>query len=147
MEPMTDAAARLEGYRRFIGKILEMGEVWGVGDEGMVSYPSQRGGDRHAVLFWSDRALAELARDQHFQEYGVRRIGLFDFLASWLPSMEGDDTVLIGINFTPDLNGFEVRPPDLHEAITDRMDEAQLDAYLAQLRSLIEREESGGEPH
>ena len=104
---------------RFIRRVREHGEVWGLRSEarGWAYCPSNDGdGDEDVLVFWSDRAYAARHAVEEWADYVPTVIPLEAFMQRWLPGMQRDGA-LAGVNFNADLAGIELRPEALLDAL------------------------------
>jgi len=114
-------------YERFIGRVVESRQVWGLkSEEGWCVAPSntlpdddeeEDAGEEVDVLpFWSDRAYAgQCARDE-WADYEPAAIDLDEFMEAWLPGM-AQAGERVGTNWNADLIGREVDPMELLAAL------------------------------
>ena len=112
---MTSLSADFEqNYRQFLEQAVDTGFVWGLitGDETFVICESDDFEDSDVMPFWSDHALAEAQCTDDWQDCQVRAIELDDFIDNWLPGMQKDE-LLVGVNWTTELEGVEKEPLDL----------------------------------
>jgi hypothetical protein len=97
---------------RFIRRVLETGQVWGLrSDDGWANCPSNQN-DADVLLFWSDEAYAKRLAEKDWASYIPTPIDLPSFLDNWLQGMH-HDMALAGVNFNSDLAGLEIDPLDL----------------------------------
>jgi hypothetical protein len=130
---LHDRAAMQENHDRFVQRVVGTQIVWGLNTgTGLASCPSHDENAGEVIMFWSDRAYAERARQQSFPECTLDTLALFDFLFRWLPGM-ADDGLLAGTNWTGDLAGLEVDPMALHEQILELLPAAVIDRFRDQL--------------
>jgi hypothetical protein len=121
-----------EAHSRFIADVVEGEHVWGLStQDGFLACESDETDDRAVLPFWSGADDARAAQPE-VESSEVDSIELFDFLFRWLPGMEDDD-VLVGTNWTPDLEGKEVEPLDLQDEILDAMSDDMRISYLDRL--------------
>jgi hypothetical protein len=112
---VSQAASQAHAFYRDVSTTKT---VWTVRDEGGFPAPKVVSG-RRAQPFWSSRSRAEriiktVAAYSGFQPY---EIGLEDFLAEWLPSLERDG-FLVGVNWSgPKAVGYDLEPSRLAEVL------------------------------
>src|ERR1700759_4309749 len=98
-----------EAHSRVMAEAVEGEHVWGLTtQDGFMACESDESEERAVLPFWSGADDARAAQPE-IENSEVDSIGLFDFLFRWLPGMDDDD-VLVGTNWTPDLEGKEVEP-------------------------------------
>ncbi len=108
-----------DDYRRFVEKVRETGEVWGLRIEDSWAYcPSNEYEDTDVLVFWSDRASAQSHVQGEWSEHKPESIPLDEFIENWLPGMD-EDGMLVGPNWDADLRGLEVEPQDMVEELTE----------------------------
>jgi hypothetical protein len=141
-EPETDE----EAHSRFIAGVVDGEHVWGLSTEdGFLACESDEAEERAVLPFWSDAEEAQTAQSE-VESSEVDSIELFDFLFRWLPGMDDDD-VLVGTNWTADLEGKEVEPIALQDEILDAMSDDLRISYLDRLaREVREAGEASPEP-
>ncbi len=122
----------LDNHARFVARVVEEEKVWGLSTEdGFLACESDRTEERAVLPFWS--AADEAAKAQpEIESSEVDSIDLYDFLFRWLPGMEDDD-VLVGTNWTAELDGKEIEPLDLQDEILDAMSDDARISYLDRL--------------
>jgi hypothetical protein len=142
----NDSETDQEAHSRFIAEVAEGEHVWGLSTEdGFLACESDEAEDRAVLPFWSDADEARAAQAE-LESSAVDSIELFDFLFRWLPGMEDDD-VLVGTNWTADLEGKEVEPLDLQDEILDAMADDMRISYLDRLaREVRDAAEGSSEP-
>lgn len=116
-------SASRERHERFVRRVAESGEVWGLrNDEGWCVSPSSEDHedledeDLNVIPFWSEQAYASQCAQEEWADYEPTPIPLELFLEEWLPGM-AEDGLLVGTNWNPDLIGREIEPLDLKEEI------------------------------
>lgn len=110
-----------ENYDRFIVEAVENGLVWGLeGEDGFAVCPSERHEDTDVMPFWSNRELAEAVCVDEWAVYKPVPIDLEEFLDDWLPGLH-QDVVLVGVNWTAELEGAEEEPLDLLEDMDEEL--------------------------
>lgn len=134
---LQDRATCEDNHRRFVERICESEEIWGLNsDTGFAWCESNETADRAVIMFWSDRAYAERARQNGFDDSTVEAVSLFDFLFRWLPGMTGDEA-FAGTNWDASLVGIEIAPELLQDQIIDTLTPDVLAAYRKRLQSEI----------
>lgn len=138
MALLQDSATCEENHFRFVTRVAEYEEVWGLKTKqgGWAFCESNEDEDADVLLFWSDMAYARRAKELDFPEHEVASITLFDFLFRWLPGM-CDDSVLAGTNWTADLCGLEVDPLEQQAEILHEMPANKADEYKSGLKRLL----------
>jgi len=110
---LEPAAASSERHERFVRRVRESGEVWGLkSDAGWATAPSNEHDESSVMPFWSDRAYAAQCAREGWGDYVPTPIPLDLFVQYWLPGMNGDG-VLVGTNWNVHLVGREVKSLDL----------------------------------
>jgi hypothetical protein len=113
MPALQDQANCQENYERFVARVKQTGEVWGLQSAaGWAQCPSNDHEGRDVLVFWSDRAYAARHVVEDWSAYVPATIPLEAFLTRWLPGMEGD-RVLVGPNWDAHLCGLELEPRDV----------------------------------
>ncbi len=98
-------------HRRFVERVREHGEVWGIrGKEGILVFPSNHVEDTWVYPFWSDHAYAKrhcagADRDPFVIEFD-------SFIDAWLQGLHNDGH-LVGTNWNADMAGLELEPYEL----------------------------------
>ncbi|MBU2886634.1 DUF2750 domain-containing protein [Gilvimarinus agarilyticus] len=111
MEPLSDDFE--ENADRLIVESIESGCVWGLeGPDGWALCDSDRYQDTDVMPLWSDRDLAAAVCVDEWKIYKPVAIALEELLEEWLPGMH-DDVLLVGLNWTTELEGDEWEPLDL----------------------------------
>jgi hypothetical protein len=117
-----DSAAAEANYRRFLERVLESGEVWGLqSKEGWAFCDSNEYEETEVLVFWSDRASAQKHAQAEWSGHVPTRIDLADFVERWLPGMDAD-AVLVGPDWDAEGGGLEVEPADLADALNHQAD-------------------------
>lgn len=133
-----------EAHSRFIAEVVAAERVWGLSTEdGFLACESDETEERAVLPFWSGAEEAGTAQPG-IEKSEVDSVELFDFLFRWLPGMEDDD-VLVGTNWTADLEGKEVEPISLQDEILDAMSDDVRITYLDRLAQEV-RDAGEGTP-
>src|SRR5512138_433315 len=97
---LHDFGAMQDNHDRFVRRAVEAETVWGLNiGSGLASCASHDEQAGEGIMFWSDRAYAERARQRSCPESRVDSLPLFEFLFRWLPGM-ADDGLMAGPNWT-----------------------------------------------
>ncbi|HEV7504144.1 MAG TPA: DUF2750 domain-containing protein [Thermoanaerobaculia bacterium] len=140
----TEEETDEEAHSRFIAETIEGGRVCGLStQDGFLACESDEAEGRAVLPFWSDADEARTAQPE-VESSEVDSIELFDFLFRWLPGMEDDD-VLVGTNWTEDLEGKEVEPLTLQDEILDAMSDDMRISYLDRLAREVRDAGDAGE--
>jgi hypothetical protein len=116
---LQDRVTSIENHERFIRRVLEAGEVWGLrSTDGWAICDSRDFDDRRVMPFWSDRAYAHRAAKEEWASYEPTPIEISNFIDGWLKGMH-DDGVLVGTNWDASNCGLEVEPVDLARRLTE----------------------------
>jgi hypothetical protein len=122
---LQDRVTSEENHERFIRRVLEAGEVWGLkSSAGWAVCESTEFEDRDVMPFWSDRAYAKRAAREEWALYEPTPIALSDFIDAWLRGMSEDGT-LVGTNWDAGNCGLEVEPIELARRLTDAEEQGQ----------------------
>lgn len=98
---------------RFIMEAIQTGCVWGLeGADGWALCPSERYDDTDVMPLWSERSLAARHCVEEWSDYQPVAVALDELLDDWLPGMH-EDVLLVGVNWTAELEGDEWEPMDL----------------------------------
>jgi hypothetical protein len=101
----------------FIQQILARGEVWVLGDdEGCAQCDSSLEDGSTVLLFWHSASAARACATDDWADFDPQKIELEEFLEDWLPGMI-EDGVSVGLDWTPDLEGEEIDPELVLEAL------------------------------
>jgi hypothetical protein len=124
-EMLQDRATSIEGHERFIRRVVEAGEVWGLKSrDGWAVCPSNQFEDARVMPFWSDRAYARRAAKEEWADYEPTSLGLEEFLEGWLREMHEDGT-LVGTNWDANNCGLEVEALDLAKELLERLEASE----------------------
>ena len=100
-------------YQAFLQETVNFSEVWILdNEEGMACQSSLEYEGSMAVLFWSNAILAEIERDNEFENLETKSLSLFEFMFQWLPNMQ-EEGVICALNWNQENGGLEVEPADL----------------------------------
>jgi hypothetical protein len=104
-------------FQAFITTAREAGKVWVLAQgEDLLVVESVDFEDTDVMPFWSSEAAAQLHCTEEWAEYKPEAIALDVFCEGWLKEMY-DDGVLIGTDWDESLNGPEVEPREVLEAL------------------------------
>ena len=117
---MQNRASSIEAYDRFVGRVLESREVWGLRspEGGWAVSPSHEVEGRSVIVFWSDEAYAARHIKEEWRDYSPAAISLDDFIDSWLRGMH-QDGVYVGPNWDAHLCGLECSAVDVAQKLTE----------------------------
>jgi hypothetical protein len=117
-DALQDRETSSENHKRFLERVLERREVWGLRtDDGWAICDSNETDDAQVMPFWSDRAYAKRAAREDWAHYEPTSIPLDVFIERWLKGMH-DDGVLVGTNWDVQNSGLEVAAADLARQLT-----------------------------
>jgi hypothetical protein len=136
---MTDEVQELPvELTSFVAEAVERGAVWALqNEEGYAWCESEEEDGANALIFWSSPEAAIAVQQSEFTEYAPEELPLSQFLFGWLPGMN-DDEVLVGVNWTPQLEGLEVEPDFLQELLLEALPEETLARYQSELEEAEE---------
>jgi hypothetical protein len=108
---LQDHATSQESYDRFVERVLERREVYGLRSPngGWAVCPSHEEEGASVLVFWSDRAYAARHQKEDWKDYIPTAIPFDEFTDAWLKGMHTDGS-LVGPNWDANLCGLEVRP-------------------------------------
>ena len=110
-----------ENFDRFIVDALKTGCVWGLeGPEGWAICPSDKYPNTDVMPFWSQPEFAQALCDGEWSVYKPIPIAVEELLEEWLPGMH-EDVLLVGVNWTQELEGLEIEPLDLLSEIESEL--------------------------
>lgn len=119
---MTSDSEAQDRIQAFAEAVAESGEVWGLEhSEGWAVGSSEDDEDLVVMPFWSSEAGARACATEEWSDYRVSSIPVDDFLDKWLPGMH-EDGYLVGLDWDPEMEGAEVEPEELAEALADLLD-------------------------
>jgi len=121
VEPLSDDLQ--ENLDRMIVESLENGCVWGLQDaeENWALVGSTDSDTIDVIPFWSNEEFAQALCNGDWDIYEPVPIEMGEFLDEWLPGMHSD-VLMVGVNWTPDLEGQEMEPLDLLEEFESELD-------------------------
>lgn len=107
---------------RLVIESMSRGCVWGLRDaEGSWAVvASNQSSSINVMPFWSCQETAVLACSDAWCIYTPVAIDLEEFLDDWLPGMHAD-VLMVGVNWTLELEGVEMEPLDLLEEFESEM--------------------------
>ncbi|OOV86575.1 DUF2750 domain-containing protein [Oceanospirillum linum] len=106
-----------DNYSLFIEEIRFNGELWGIeSEDGWVVVDSQEFEDTDVIPFWSEKEDAEAHCVEEWADYQISKVEIESFVQEWLPELDSDG-VLVGANWNTELDGLEVEPLQLAEAL------------------------------
>lgn len=124
---------REDSYGRFVGEVLAAGRVWAIAAGRAYLTVVAENDEQSIVPFWSSAARAATALEGAPDGFSdVTTIPLPEFLATTLGRLQEDD-VLVGPNYTDDLEGLEIEPRELFETLREQMSDGQRAELAASL--------------
>ncbi len=112
-EPLSDDFD--DNYDRFIDDAIETGCVWALeGEEGFALCASEINEKLDVMPMWSQPEFAQVHVRGEWSDHQVVPIALDELLDDWLTGMH-EDVMLVGPNWTAELEGDEIEPLDLLE--------------------------------
>ncbi len=119
MEPLSSSVE--ENLDRFIVEALATGCVWGLeGPDGFALCPSEDNDDIDVMPFWSQPEFAQAVCVEEWSIYKPVPVALEEFLEEWVDGLHAD-VILVGINWSENLEGLEMEPLDLAEEFDHEM--------------------------
>jgi hypothetical protein len=117
---LQNTATSKESYDRFVERVLESGEVYGLQspDGGWAVCPSHEVKGASVIVFWSDRAYAARHQKEDWSDYAPAVIPLEEFIDAWLKGMHEDGS-MVGPNWDANLCGLEVTPAAVAKRLTE----------------------------
>ncbi len=113
----ADADAGKDRLRHFVERVRATGEVWGLHSEGSWAFcESNEYEETDVIVFWSERAEAVRHIAGEWSSHEPTLVNLEKFVSNWLPGMEKDGA-LVGPNWDAHLNGVEIEPAEVAEAL------------------------------
>lgn len=114
---MQDRASSIENHERFVRRVLEARQVWGLkSQDGWAVCDSTEFSERSVMPFWSDRAYAQRAAREAWSHYAPATLTPTQFVETWLVGMSADG-ILVGTNWDTNNCGLEVEPADLAQQL------------------------------
>jgi hypothetical protein len=108
-----------DSFGRFVERAQVAGEVWGLRLAGDWAYcESLEYEETEVLLFWSEKALAQQHAQEDWAGHKATAIPLDEFVNKWLTGIY-EDNALVGLDWTVDLEGEEIEPRELAEALID----------------------------
>lgn len=139
---MQDQNANQEAsYRKFIQQVAATEKVWGLsqGDIWATS-SSNEYEDTEVILFWSDAEGAKACAADEWEGYEPEALPVAEFLENWCVGMY-DDELLLGPNWTTELQGREVDPLVVALDVVLELKRIEKEVELERYDSLSELEE------
>jgi Protein of unknown function (DUF2750) len=117
---LQNEAEASANYDRFVERVKEHGEVWGLElpGSGWARCASNKEEGKWVLVFWSDRACAAHHQKDQWAAYVPISITIDKFIDVWLKSMHNDG-VLAGPNWDAHLCGREVAALELAKRLTE----------------------------
>ncbi|WP_407665214.1 DUF2750 domain-containing protein [Microbulbifer elongatus] len=115
-----DSATTIENYERFVRRVIESGEVWGIKhpDGTWATSESNEFEETLVYVFWSDKSYAKRHCKEVWSDSVPSLIGLDSFIDNWLRGMHTDGH-LVGPNWDAHLFGLEVEPVELAQRLIE----------------------------
>ncbi len=108
-----------ERHKLFVMKVAASKIIWGMkSSDGWATAPSKEHEGRQVMPFWSEREDASNIAAQKWPSAQPTSISLNVFMELWLKSMP-EDEILVGTNWSRDLEGTEIEPADLEKEILE----------------------------
>ena len=102
-------------YDVFLADAIATGCVWGLESaEGWALCPSVSNEEIEVMPFWSQPEYAQVHCKEEWSTYKPVPISLEELLDEWLPGMH-EDVIMVGVNWTRNMDGIEIEPLDLAE--------------------------------
>lgn len=116
---LQDSITTQKNYERFISRVLESGEVWGIQHENGTWATSQSNEyeDTLIYVFWSDKAYAQRHCKEGWRDSVPSKIDIHSFIDNWLKGMH-EDGHLIGPNWDAHFFGKEIEPIEIARLLT-----------------------------
>jgi hypothetical protein len=119
---MQDRETSNENHRRFVERVVDKGQVWGLkSDQGWAICASIQFENAKVMPFWSDPGYARRAAKHEWSRYEPSPIALDVFIDRWLAGLHRDD-VLVGTNWDAQNCGLEVDAERLGRELLDEME-------------------------
>ncbi|WP_043320697.1 DUF2750 domain-containing protein [Microbulbifer sp. HZ11] len=115
-----DSATTKENFERFLKRVKESGEVWGIqhSDGTWATSPSNEYDETLVFVFWSDKAYAKRHCKEIWSDSAPSMINLDSFIDNWLKGMHGDGH-LVGPNWDAHFFGMEVEPIEVAQRLIE----------------------------
>jgi len=108
-----------ERHKLFVMKVAGSKIIWGLkSSDGWATTPSKEHEDRQVMPFWSERDDVSTIAAQKWPSAQPTSIPLNVFMELWLKSMP-EDEILVGTNWSMDLEGKEIEPAELEKEILE----------------------------
>jgi hypothetical protein len=117
---LQDSAITQANYDRFISRVLDSGEVWGIQHENG-TWATSQSNDHEDILiyvFWSDKAYAQRHCKEQWSNSKPSKIDLDSFIDNWLKGMH-EDGHLVGPNWDTNFFGKEIEPIEIAQRLTN----------------------------
>ncbi len=111
-----------ENYEIFLEDAIDSGVVWGIAvkskdtkEENAVEFAvcgSEEMDGIDVMPFWSRKAFAQAVCLDEWADCEPQPVDVDDFIDNWLPGLQKDG-LMVGINWTTDLEGTEIEPLEL----------------------------------
>ncbi|MBJ6118058.1 DUF2750 domain-containing protein [Pontibacter sp. BT310] len=139
---MQDQNANQEAnYRKFIQQVADTEQVWGLSEGDIwATSSSNEFEDTEVILFWSDAEAAKACAADEWANYKAEALPVSEFLENWCVGMY-DDELLVGANWTADMQGKEVDPLVIALDVVQELKSREKEIKLEQYDSLSEFEE------
>jgi hypothetical protein len=116
-----------DNYEIFIQEVVATGVAYTLkGSEGYVVVASEKFPDGEVIPFWSSEESAKAVCVDDWSDYEVEAISIEGFVEEWLEGMH-EDELLVGPNWTEDLEGLEIEPLVVADEIDSLLDEIEVD--------------------
>lgn len=139
---MQDQNANQEAnYRKFVQQVADTEQVWGLSEGDIwATSSSNEYEDTEVILFWSDAESAKACAADEWANYKAEALPVAEFLENWCVGMY-DDELLVGANWTADMQGREVDPLVIALDVVKELKSRGKEINLEQYDSLSEFEE------
>ncbi len=108
-----------ERHKLFVMKVAASKIIWGLkSSDGWAMAPSKEHKDRQVMPFWSERDDVKTIAAEKWPSAEPTSIALDVFMELWLKSMP-EDEILVGTNWSMDLEGTEIEPAELEKEILE----------------------------
>ncbi|MGB0523665.1 MAG: DUF2750 domain-containing protein [Flammeovirgaceae bacterium] len=113
---MTKNDQKIEkNHQRFIEEVCRQGKVWTLKSPDVyaisssLNYADQQGQPLPMLCTWSNKGFAIACAKKEWGDFEPEAIELSSFMEDWCVGMD-DDGLMVGINFTQNMEGIEVEP-------------------------------------